>query len=81
MRSTARLSWERLLLASLMLSATSACVIGSTGPVPLNGYCAIAEPISYDTTRDSAETITQIEAHNSKYVCVCENDCPSSVKP
>lgn len=63
----------------LILSATSACVTASTAPV-VSDYCRIAGPISYDTAKDTAETIAEIEAHNSKYVCVCENDCPTTVK-
>jgi len=80
MRSTARSSWERLLVAFLMLLGTSACVIGSTGPVPLNSYCAIAKPISYDSKADTVDTVKQIELHNSQYVCICESDCPTAAK-
>ena len=59
-----------------MLIALSGCVHGSTAPAVVSDYCRIAEPISYDTERDSAETVAEIEKHNSKWVCVCENDCP-----
>ncbi len=77
MRSTSKLNWARLLSSSLILSAMSGCATVST--VPVNSYCAIAKPISYDATADTAETVKEIEAHNSAFVCVCENDCPDNL--
>lgn len=62
----------------LILFAMSGCVTASTAPAVISDYCRIAKPISYDSVKDTAETIAEIEAHNSKYVCVCERDCPSS---
>jgi hypothetical protein len=62
------------LLPLLILSATSGCVTGSTAVV--GDYCRIAKPIGYDSKKDTAETVAEIEQHNSKWVCVCENDCP-----
>jgi hypothetical protein len=64
-------------LLCLTLSVTSACVTGSTGGVQSNSYCAIAKPISYDGARDTPETVNQIEGHNSRWVCLCEQDCPA----
>ena len=61
----------------LILSVTSGCATASTAPV-VNDYCLIAAPISYDSKADTAETVKQVEAHNSKWVCVCENDCPNN---
>ncbi len=61
----------------LILSATSGCATVSTAPAVVSDYCRIATPISYDATSDTAETVVEIEAHNSKWVCVCENDCPN----
>lgn len=52
----------------------------STDPVPLNNYCLIAKPISYDSVADTPDTVQQIERHNSQYVCVCEADCPTASK-
>ena len=52
------------------------CVTGSTALV--GDYCRIAKPISYDSKTDTAETVKAIEAHNSKWVCLCESDCPAS---
>jgi len=63
-----------LLLASPILTALSGCATVST--VPVNSYCAIAKPISYDATKDTPETVKEIEAHNSAFVCICEADCP-----
>jgi len=44
--------------------------------VPVSSYCAISKTISYDVTKDTLDTIAEIEAHNSVFVCVCEADCP-----
>ena len=61
----------------LTLIATSACVTDSTAVV--GDYCRIARPISYNTQLDTAETVKEIETHNSQWVCVCENDCPVGI--
>lgn len=61
-----------------ILCVTSACVSGSTAPLVVSDYCRIAKPIGYDSRVDSAETMRAIEAHNSKWVCLCESDCPAS---
>lgn len=66
----------RMLCASLILLAMSACAIDSTAPGAVSNYCRIAQPISYDSVSDSPETVKAVEEHNSKYVCVCEGDCP-----
>lgn len=66
----------RPLSLCLILSATSACVHGSTGAEVVSDYCRIAVPISYDGAADTPETVKQVEAHNSKWVCLCEGDCP-----
>ncbi len=78
MRLTDRSNLVKLLSLSLILSATSGCVTDLIVPAPINSYCEIAKPISYDSTKDTAETIKLIEQHNSKFVCVCENDCPAN---
>ena len=75
-----RLNWVRPLSLCLTLSAMSGCAIGSTGLAPASSYCAISRPIGYDSKADTPETVAQIEAHNSKFVCVCEHDCPVAVK-
>ncbi len=70
-------TWKKLKLLWLLpiLSATSGCVTASTGVV--GDYCRIASPITYDRKADTTETVTQIEKHNSQWVCVCEGgDCP-----
>jgi hypothetical protein len=56
------------------LLALTGCVTGSTALV--GDYCRIAKPIGYDSKADTAETVKAIEAHNSQWACVCENDCP-----
>jgi hypothetical protein len=58
----------------LILSALNGCATVST--VPANSYCVIAKPITYDVTKDTSQTAREIEAHNSIFVCLCENDCP-----
>jgi len=37
----------------------------------------VAKPIRYNSKIDSPKTVTQIEAHNSAWVCLCEADCPA----
>ena len=69
-----KLHWVKPPLLLLILSALSGCATVST--VPVNSYCAIAKPISYDVTKDTSETVREIEAHNSVFVCLCEDDCP-----
>jgi hypothetical protein len=61
-------------ISVLILSALNGCATVST--VPANSYCVIAKPITYDVTKDTSETAREIEAHNSIFVCLCENDCP-----
>lgn len=77
MKSKGKLTWRSTLLLLLTLSVTSGCAHGLTTP-PVNSYCAIAQPIRYDSRVDSAATVARIEAHNSIWVCLCENDCPAS---
>ena len=76
MPSIARSNLVRLLSAFLILSMTSACATALIDPAPINSYCKVAHPISYDSVKDTPETVKQIEDHNSRWVCVCENDCP-----
>jgi hypothetical protein len=50
----------------------SGCVTASTAPVA-SSYCRIAKPITYDTTKDTPDTVKQVEAHNSRWVALCES--------
>lgn len=77
MPSIVKSNLVKLLSAPLILSATSGCATVST--VPVNSYCAIAKPISYDAKQDTAETVKEIETHNSVFVCLCEQDCPKGL--
>ena len=74
-----RLTWVRLLSLCLILPAMSGCATVSTAPV--NSYCAIAQPLGYDSIKDSPETVAAIELHNSKWVCLCELECPAGIAP
>ena len=67
-------NWARLLLILLTLFALGGCATALTAPV--NSYCAIAKPISYDTKQDTPETVAEVELHNSVFTCLCEQDCP-----
>ena len=73
MRTSPRLTPLWTLTIPLVLTG---CVTGSTALV--GDYCRIAKPISYDSRIDTVETVKEIEAHNSKWVCVCESDCPAT---
>jgi hypothetical protein len=70
------LTWPRLrpFLTLMILLGLTGCVTDSTALV--GDYCLIAKPISYDSKADSAETVKEIETHNSKWACVCDGDCP-----
>ena len=67
----------RLLLLTIPF-VLSGCATGLTAPAVVSDYCRIATPLPYDSEKDSSETVAEIEAHNSKWVCVCENDCPDN---
>lgn len=71
-------SKPKTLFACLTLIATSGCVTASTAPVVVSDYCRVASPISYDSAKDTPETVAQIEAHNSAWVSLCGGDKPSS---
>ncbi len=77
MPSTSKSHLAKLPLLLLTLSALSGCATVSTAPV--NSYCAIAKPISYDATKDTVETVKEVEIHNSVFVCLCEQDCPKGL--
>jgi uncharacterized protein YceK len=66
----------KLPLLLLILSALSGCATVSTEAVPLNSYCAIAKPITYDAKQDTPETVAEVELHNGVFICLCEADCP-----
>ena len=77
MPSIVKSNWARLLSLPLTLSAMSGCATVSTAPV--NSYCAIAKPISYDATKDTPETVAEVELHNGVFICLCEQDCPKGL--
>jgi len=60
-----------------ILLVMSGCAAGLTAPVVVSDYCRIAQPIGYDSAHDTLETVKAVEAHNSKWACVCEHDCPT----
>lgn len=68
----------QLLTLTIFLVLTG-CVTDSTALV--GDYCLIAKPIGYDSRIDTAETVKEIEAHNSKWACVCDKDCPAGIAP
>lgn len=76
MKSNGNLIWRNTLLGLTILSATSGCATVSTTPPAANSYCAVAKPIRYDSRVDRPATVAQIEAHNSVWACLCEQDCP-----
>lgn len=46
-----------------------------TGPVRarvIDSYCKIAKPISYDSIKDTPETVKAIEEHNMAWSVTCE---------
>lgn len=77
MKSNGNSIWLKPLLGLTILCVTSACATVSTTPPATDSYCAIAKPIRYDSRIDRPATVAQIEAHNSTWVCLCKQDCPS----
>lgn len=66
-------------LLFLIPTLTSACALDLTPPQPIpaaGSFCEVAKPIFYDSKVDRPATVEQIEAHNKRFVCLCENDCP-----
>lgn len=76
MKSKSKSHLVKPLLSILILSGLSGCGLNTTGPVHLNNYCALTKPIFYDSVEDSPATVAEIEAHNLRYECLCNNDCP-----
>lgn len=70
--------WQSTLLGLTILTATSGCAHVSTMPPAADTYCAVAKPIRYDSRIDRPATVAQIEAHNSVWACLCEQDCPKT---
>lgn len=56
-----------------MLLGLSACTTVSSAPS--DPYCLIEGPIT-TSRQDTAATVSQVDAHNRRYVCVCQHDCP-----
>ena len=77
MLSIVKSNWARLPLSLLTLFVLGGCATVSTAPV--NSYCAIAKPITYDAKQDTVETVKEVETHNSVFVCLCEQDCPKGL--
>ncbi len=81
MKLSNKLLLAKLLIMSLILCGLTACDLNMTDPVPLSNYCALTKPITYDSTKDTPETVAEIEAHNSRFECVCNHDCPKGTNP
>jgi len=65
---------KKLWLLPILL-VTSGCAAGLTvagKPQLISDYCRIAKPITYDATKDTQDTVVQVELHNSQWVAVCE---------
>lgn len=56
-----------------VLLATAACTTASTGT---DAGCRVFRPIFFSARSDTPETVRQVKAHNSKWVCLCDGDCP-----
>lgn len=63
---------------SLTLLVLSGCATASTTPPASGEYCRVAKPIRYNSKLDSPATVAAIQAHDSQWVCVCEQDCPKA---
>lgn len=63
---------QTLLGPILLLSSLSGCETVSTVPVVVSEYCRVAKPIEYDSEADTSATVTQIEAHNLRWLSLCD---------
>jgi hypothetical protein len=70
-----------------ILVVISGCATSTTETVrTVNNYCLISEPIGYsskgpsvetvDNKYDTDQTVGDVKKHNSRYECVCKDDCP-----
>lgn len=57
---------------ALGASVISGC---ATNTVVTDTSCSVFGPITY-SSRDTTDTVRQINEHNSVYACVCDKDCP-----
>lgn len=75
------------LIACLILLGTSACARSTTETVrTVSNFCLITQPITFsgraanpetvENKYDTDETVVQVKKHNSRFECVCNNDCP-----
>lgn len=62
------------LLMILPVAVATGCATGSSDPKDVSFYCTVAKPITGYADADPA-LVTQIETHNSDWVCACEKDC------
>ena len=69
---------QRSLWTLTILLVLTGCAGALTGTEIVGDYCRIAVPITYDSKVDTPDTVTQIETHNSRWACVCDNDCPKA---
>ena len=62
-----------LLSAALLLAASlTACSVTSTTETgKAEVMCQVTQPITYSSSGDTAQTISQIKAHNRAWVEVC----------
>jgi|694.fasta_scaffold25726_2 hypothetical protein len=62
---------NKLLLSLLtILPLSSGCAHVST--VPDSEFCRLVEPISYDSVKDTPETVAQVERLNAKWLVLCD---------
>lgn len=66
--------WQLMPVPILLL--LSACAHVLTEPVetprPQADFCTLYEPVSYDSVKDTAETVAQIEPNNAKWLVLCD---------
>lgn len=63
-----------LLLPAPILLSLSACALVGTAQdaAPTSDFCGLYEPVSYDSTLDTQETVAQTEKNNAKWLAVCD---------
>lgn len=67
-----------LLLPAPILLFLTGCELVSIGrgaqPIPpTSDFCTLFVPVSYDSTKDTPETVAQIEPLNAKWLALCDD--------
>ena len=58
-----------------MLNGLTGCMTPTVAPI--KSFCLIYRPVT-TSTKDTAETVSQVDSNNRAYTCDCLHNCPPS---